>query len=71
MDKALMLGNEAVARGLYEAGVTVVSSYPGTPSTEITEHVTKSNEIYSEWAPNEKVAFEVAFGAATGGARSF
>ncbi len=71
MDKTLMLGNEAVARGLYEAGVTVVSSYPGTPSTEITEHVTKYNEIYSEWAPNEKVAFEVAFGAATGGARSF
>lgn len=71
MDKALMLGNEAVARGLYEAGVTVVSSYPGTPSTEITEHVTKYGEIYSEWAPNEKVAFEVAFGAATGGARSF
>ncbi|MBQ7295429.1 MAG: indolepyruvate ferredoxin oxidoreductase subunit alpha [Clostridia bacterium] len=66
-----MLGNEAVARGLYEAGVTVVSSYPGTPSTEITEHVTKYDEIYSEWAPNEKVAFEVAFGAATGGARSF
>ena len=54
MDKALMLGNEAVARGLYEAGVTVVSSYPGTPSTEITEYVTKYNEIYSEWAPNEK-----------------
>lgn len=71
MEKALMLGNEAVARGLYEAGVKVVSSYPGTPSTEITEHVTKYNEIYSEWAPNEKVAFEVAFGAATGGARSF
>ncbi len=71
MEKALMLGNEAVARGLYEAGVNVVSSYPGTPSTEITEHVAKYNEIYSEWAPNEKVAFEVAFGAATGGARSF
>ncbi len=71
MEKALMLGNEAVARGLYEAGVTVVSSYPGTPSTEITEHVTKYNEIYSEWAPNEKVAFEVAFGASIGGARSF
>ena len=71
MKKTLMLGNEAVARGLYEAGVTVVSSYPGTPSTEITEHVTKYEEIYSEWAPNEKVAFEVAFGAATGGARSF
>ncbi len=69
--KTLMLGNEAVARGLYEAGVTVVSSYPGTPSTEITETVTKYDEIYSEWAPNEKVAFETAFGAATGGARSF
>ena len=71
MDKVLMLGNEAVARGLYEAGVKVVSSYPGTPSTEITEFVTQYGEIYSEWAPNEKVAFEVAFGAATGGARSF
>lgn len=71
MDKVLMLGNEAVARGLYEAGVTVVSSYPGTPSTEITETVVKYGEVYSEWAPNEKVAFEVAFGAATGGARSF
>lgn len=66
-----MLGNEAVARGLWEAGVNVVSSYPGTPSTEITEFVSKYNDIYSEWAPNEKVAFEVAFGAATGGARSF
>ncbi len=71
MKKTLLLGNEAVARGLYEAGVTVVSSYPGTPSTEITEAVSKYDEIYSEWAPNEKVAFEVAFGAATGGARSF
>ena len=69
--KTLMLGNEAVARGLYEAGVTVVSSYPGTPSTEITENASLYDEIYSEWAPNEKVAFEVAFGAATGGARSF
>lgn len=69
--KSLMLGNEAVARGLYEAGVSVVSSYPGTPSTEITETVTKYDEIYCEWAPNEKVAFEVAFGAATGGVRSF
>lgn len=66
-----MLGNEAVARGLYEAGVNVVSSYPGTPSTEITEFASKYDDIYSEWAPNEKVAFEVAFGAATGGARSF
>ncbi len=72
MRKTLMLGNEAVARGLYEAGVTVVSAYPGTPSTEITENAVKYGEdIYSEWAPNEKVAFEMAFGAATGGARSF
>ncbi len=69
--KTLMLGNEAVARGLYEAGVKVVSSYPGTPSTEITEAAALYDEIYTEWAPNEKVAFEVAFGAATGGARSF
>ena len=71
MEKRLMLGNEAVARGLYEAGVKVVSSYPGTPSTEITESVVQYPEIYSEWAPNEKVAFEVAFGACTGGVRSF
>lgn len=71
MNKTLLLGNEAVARGLYEAGVKVVSAYPGTPSTEITEAVSKNNEIYSEWAPNEKVAFEVAFGAAMGGVRSF
>ena len=71
MNKALMLGNEAVARGLWEAGVNVISSYPGTPSTEITEFASKYNDMYSEWAPNEKVAFEVAFGAATGGARSF
>lgn len=69
--KTLMLGNEAVARGLFEAGVTVVSSYPGTPSTEITEAAALFDQIYCEWAPNEKVAFEVAFGAATGGARSF
>ena len=71
MKKTLMLGNEAVARGLYEAGVHVISSYPGTPSTEITEFASKYDDMYSEWAPNEKVAFEVAFGAATGGARSF
>ena len=57
--KKLMLGNEAVARGLYEAGVKVVSSYPGTPSTEITEFAAKYDEIYCEWAPNEKVATEV------------
>ncbi|WHH59500.1 indolepyruvate ferredoxin oxidoreductase subunit alpha [Petroclostridium sp. X23] len=68
--KKLMLGNEAVARGAYEAGVTVVSSYPGTPSTEITETIAKYDEIYSEWAPNEKVAMEVAIGASIGGARA-
>lgn len=68
--KKLMLGNEAVARGAYEAGVTVVSSYPGTPSTEITENIVKYDDIYVEWAPNEKVAAEVAVGAATGGARA-
>lgn len=69
--KELMLGNAAVARGLYEAGCEVVSSYPGTPSTEITEEVAKYDEIYSEWAPNEKVAVEVAFGASVAGKRSF
>ena len=69
--KELLQGNEAVARGLYEAGVTVVSSYPGTPSTEITEAAAMYEEIYCEWAPNEKVAAEVAAGAAIGGARSF
>ncbi|MDO4618107.1 MAG: indolepyruvate ferredoxin oxidoreductase subunit alpha [Clostridia bacterium] len=68
--KKLMLGNAAVARGAYEAGVRVVSSYPGTPSTEITEEIAKYDEIYSEWAPNEKVAGEVAIGAAIGGARA-
>ena len=70
MNKSLMLGNEAVARGLYEAGVNVISSYPGTPSTEITEFASKYNEMYSEWAPNEKVAAEVAFGASLGGVRT-
>lgn len=65
-----MLGNEAVARGLYEAGAKVVSSYPGTPSTEITEYAAKYDEIYCEWAPNEKVAAEVAFGASLRGVRS-
>ncbi len=69
--KKLMLGNEAVARGLYEAGVKVVSSYPGTPSTEITEEAAKYDELYCEWAPNEKVAAEVAVGAAIAGGRSF
>ena len=69
--KQLMLGNAAVARGLYEAGCCVISSYPGTPSTEITEEAAKYNEIYCEWAPNEKVAMEVAFGACLAGKRSF
>lgn len=69
--KQLMLGNAAVARGLYEAGCSVVSSYPGTPSTEITEEAVKYDEIYCEWAPNEKVAIEVAFGASLAGKRSF
>lgn len=67
----LMLGNEAFARGLYEAGCRVASSYPGTPSTEITEAVAKYDEIYAEWAPNEKVAMETAIGASFAGARSF
>ena len=66
-----MLGNEAVARGLYEAGCSFVSSYPGTPSTEITEFAAKYKEIYAEWAPNEKVAVEAAFGACLAGKRSF
>lgn len=69
--KELLLGNEAVAQGLFEAGVRVVSSYPGTPSTEITEAAAKFPEINCEWAPNEKVAAEVAAGASIGGARSF
>ena len=69
--KTLMLGNEAVARGLYEAGCSFVSSYPGTPSTEITEYAAKYPEIYAEWAPNEKVAMEAAFGASLAGSRSF
>jgi len=69
--KQLMLGNAAVARGLYEAGCGVISSYPGTPSTEITEEAAKYDEIYCEWAPNEKVALEAAFGAAMAGKRSF
>lgn len=68
--KKLMLGNEAIARGAYEAGVTVASAYPGTPSTEITEKIAEYDEIYSEWAPNEKVALEVAIGASYAGARS-
>ena len=69
--KKLMLGNEAVARGLYEGGCAFVSSYPGTPSTEITEAIAKYPEVYAEWAPNEKVAMEAAFGASLAGKRSF
>ncbi len=68
--KKLLLGNAAVARGAYEAGVNVVASYPGTPSTEITEEIVKFDEIYAEWSPNEKVAGEVAIGASIAGARA-
>ena len=68
--KELLIGNAAVARGLYEAGCSIVSSYPGTPSTEITEFAAKYDEIYCEWAPNEKVAMEVAFGASLRGKRA-
>ena len=68
--KKLLLGNAAVAQGAYEAGVRVVASYPGTPSTEITENIIKYDEIYAEWSPNEKVAAEVAIGASIGGARA-
>ncbi len=69
--KELMLGNKAVARGLYEAGCCFASSYPGTPSTEVTEELAKYDEVYCEWAPNEKVAMEAAFGASLAGRRSF
>lgn len=69
-DKIIMLGNEAIARGAYEAGVKVSSAYPGTPSTEISEFLAKYNEVYTEWAPNEKVALEVAIGASISGVRS-
>jgi indolepyruvate ferredoxin oxidoreductase alpha subunit len=68
--KELMLGNKAIARGLYEAGCKIISSYPGTPSTEITEEAARYDEIYCEWAPNEKVALEVAHGASLGGRRA-
>ncbi len=68
--KQILLGNEAFARGAYEAGVRVTAAYPGTPSTEITENMAKYPEVYSEWSPNEKVALEVALGASIGGARS-
>ncbi len=68
--KQLMIGNEAVSRGLYEAGVGLVSSYPGTPSTEITEFLSEYDDLHSEWAPNEKVALETAFGASLAGVRA-
>ena len=70
IEKKVMLGNEAFARGAYEAGCKVSSAYPGTPSTEISENIIKYKEIYSEWAPNEKVALEVAIGASMSGVRS-
>ncbi len=69
-EKKIMLGNEAIARGAYEAGVRVSSAYPGTPSTEISEYLEEYNEVYVEWAPNEKVALEVAIGASMSGVRS-
>ena len=69
-DKVIMLGNEAIARGAYEAGVKVSAAYPGTPSTEISENITKYDEIYAEWSPNEKVAMEVAIGASISGVRA-
>ncbi len=69
-DKKIMLGNEAIARGCYEAGVKVSAAYPGTPSTEISENIVKYGEIYAEWSPNEKVAMEVAIGASFAGVRS-
>ena len=70
MAKTLLIGNAAVARGAYEAGVRVVSSYPGTPSTEITESMVKYPDVYVEWAPNEKVACEVAIGSSMAGGRA-
>jgi len=69
-EKKLMLGNEAIARGAYEAGVKVSAAYPGTPSTEISENIVKYEEIYAEWSPNEKVAMEVAIGASMAGSRA-
>ena len=69
-NKTIMLGNEAIARGAYEAGVKLSSAYPGTPSTEISEYLAKYDEVYTEWAPNEKVAAEVAIGASLSGVRS-
>ena len=70
MAKKLLIGNAAVAQGAWEAGVRLVSSYPGTPSTEITEAMVQYEDVYVEWAPNEKVACEVAIGGAIGGGRA-
>ena len=70
MEQKIMLGNEAIARGAYEAGVKVSAAYPGTPSTEISENIVKYKEIYAEWSPNEKVATEVAIGASISGVRA-
>lgn len=70
MKKKIMLGNEAIARGAYEAGVKVSAAYPGTPSTEISENIALYDEIYAEWSPNEKVATEVAIGASISGVRA-
>ena len=70
MKKVILSGNEAIARGAYEAGCHIASAYPGTPSTEILENFAKYEGVYAEWAPNEKVAFEVASGASIGGART-
>ena len=69
-DKKIMLGNEAIARGAWEAGVKVSAAYPGTPSTEISENIVKYGEVYAEWSPNEKVAMEVAVGASIAGVRA-
>ncbi|GIW49305.1 MAG: hypothetical protein KatS3mg079_781 [Caloramator sp.] len=68
--KKIMSGNEAIARGAWEAGCTFAAAYPGTPSTEILENIAQYEEIYSEWSPNEKVAVEVACGASIAGARA-
>ena len=70
MERRLLSGNEALARGAWEGGVRVAFGYPGTPSTEILENLSKYGDVYCEWSPNEKVALEAAAGASIGGARS-
>ena len=70
MDKKILSGNEAIARGAYECGVKFAAAYPGTPSTEIVANIAKYEEIYAEWSTNEKVSLEVAIGASLGGIRS-